>query len=103
MADFHALRHIFITNLANGGVHPSVAQSLARQSTITRTMDRYSHTLVGEQGEAPETLLNLSQLPPQQARATGTEDAQPGGKTWRFQVDPHLLWWALVDTAEEQR
>ena len=34
VADFHALRHTFITNLAAGGVHPKVAQTLARHSTI---------------------------------------------------------------------
>ena len=39
---FHALRHTFITNLARSGVHPKTAQSLARHSTITLTMDRYS-------------------------------------------------------------
>ena len=44
VADFHSLRHTFITNLARGGVHPKVAQALARHSTITLTMDRYSHT-----------------------------------------------------------
>jgi integrase len=40
VADFHALRHTFITNLANGGVHPKTAQSLARHCTISLTMDR---------------------------------------------------------------
>lgn len=40
VADFHALRHTFISNLAAGGVHPKTAQSLARHSTITLTMDR---------------------------------------------------------------
>ena len=34
-ADFHALRHTFITNLATGGVHPKTAQTLARHSAIT--------------------------------------------------------------------
>jgi integrase len=41
--DFHALRHQFITNLARAGVAAQVAQTLARHSTITLTMDRYSH------------------------------------------------------------
>ena len=45
VADFHALRHTFITNLARAGVHPSDAQALARHSTITLTMDCYTHTL----------------------------------------------------------
>ena len=52
VADFHALRHTFITNLARGGVHPKIAQALARHSTTTLTMDRYTHTVIGEQAEA---------------------------------------------------
>ena len=43
-ADFHALRHSFITNLARQGVHPGDAQELARHSTITLTMDHYTHS-----------------------------------------------------------
>lgn len=42
-ADFHSLRHTFISSLARSGVHPSEAQRLARHSTITLTMDVYSH------------------------------------------------------------
>ena len=41
--DFHALRHQFISSLAAAGVHPKVAQTMARHSTITLTMDRYTH------------------------------------------------------------
>lgn len=37
--DFHSLRHQFISNLAQAGVHPKEAQTLARHSTITLTMD----------------------------------------------------------------
>ena len=75
VADFHALRHTFITNLARGGVHPKVAQSLARHSTIGLTMDRYTHTLVGEQAEALDALPDLSKpaAAPEAMRATGTE------------------------------
>jgi integrase len=72
VADFHSLRHTFITNLANGGVHPKVAQALARHSTITLTMDRYSHTLFGEQAEALDVLPDLASAR-QQTRATGTD------------------------------
>jgi integrase len=43
-ADFHSLRHSFITNLARSGVHPSDAMALARHSTITLTMNFYTHT-----------------------------------------------------------
>ncbi len=41
--DFHALRGQVISFLAAGGVHPKVAQVLARHSTITLTMNHYTH------------------------------------------------------------
>jgi integrase len=45
VADFHSLRHSFVTNLARAGVHPSDAQALARHSTIALTMNCYTHSL----------------------------------------------------------
>ncbi len=74
-ADFHALRHTFISNLARSGVSPKVAQELARHSTITLTMDRYSH--VG----LHDTAAGVGKLPPlpgpkaefETLRATGTD------------------------------
>lgn len=74
VADFHSLRHTFISNLAAGGVHPKVAQSLARHSTITLTMDRYTHTCIGEQADALTVLPDLTQPSCQTVRATGTCD-----------------------------
>jgi integrase len=41
--DFHAMRGQFISLLAASGVHPKVAQTLAQHSTITLTMDYYTH------------------------------------------------------------
>lgn len=41
--DFQSLRHTFITGLVEGGVNPKVAQALARHSSITLTLDRYTH------------------------------------------------------------
>lgn len=41
--DFHALRHTFITWLVERGHHPAVVQALARHSTISLTMDHYTH------------------------------------------------------------
>jgi len=55
-ADFHALRHTFITNLVKANVSPKVAQSLARHSDIRLTMDLYSHIAQEEQAEAIKTL-----------------------------------------------
>ncbi len=74
-ADFHSLRHTFITSLAMGGVHPKDAQILARHSTITLTMDRYTHTHRGRLVSALGALPDLSQPLPQTPRKTGTDDA----------------------------
>ena len=74
VADFHALRHTFITNLTSGGVRPKVAQTLARHSTITLTMDRYSHTYHGDQVAAVESLPRIDTRPAGEAARTGTDD-----------------------------
>jgi len=58
-ADFHSLRHTFISNLAMSGIHPRVAQSLARHSDINLTMTRYSHVLLETQREALKGLPEL--------------------------------------------
>jgi integrase/recombinase XerD len=86
VADFHALRHTFVSNLANSGVHPKVAQQLARHSTITLTMDRYTHSLWEDQADAIMRLPNSAQQIEMPAVATGTDghavqsviDARPG-------------------------
>ena len=79
VADFHCLRHSFISNLARGGVHPKIAQQLARHSTITLTMDRYSHTVLGDLSHALSALPVLSATTPERERqrATGTCDIGP--------------------------
>jgi len=78
VCDFHALRHSFVSALARGGVHPKVAQQLARHSTITLTMDRYSHTVVGELAAGLHALPDLSPRPDaERLRATGTADRLP--------------------------
>jgi integrase len=42
-ADFHCLRHTFITNLCRANVSPKIAQTLARHSDIQLTMNVYTH------------------------------------------------------------
>jgi integrase/recombinase XerD len=74
VVDFHSLRHTFITNLANAGIHPKTAQTLARHSTITLTMDRYSHTLREQEAEALDVLPDLAPSSREAARKTGTDD-----------------------------
>ncbi|MCA8916603.1 MAG: tyrosine-type recombinase/integrase [Planctomycetes bacterium] len=58
-ADFHALRHTFITNLARAGVMPHQAKRLARHSSITLTMDYYTHTSIGDDALAVAKLPSL--------------------------------------------
>ncbi len=80
--DFHALRHQFISNLARAGASPKEAQTLARHSTITLTMDRYTHLGIVDLSAA---LDRLPKLPGSDALAaesnrqlaTGTNDARP--------------------------
>ncbi len=53
---FHSLRHTFATELFRRRMHPKVVQSLLGHSSITQTMDRYSHLLEGIGGDAVEGL-----------------------------------------------
>jgi len=49
---FHALRHTFATALFARREHPKVVQSLLGHSSITQTMDTYSHVMEGMGGDA---------------------------------------------------
>jgi integrase len=49
---FHSLRHTFATELFRRGKHPKIVQSLLGHSSITQTMDRYSHLLEDIGGDA---------------------------------------------------
>jgi len=76
VADFHALRHTFITQLARSRVAPAVAKNLACHSTITLTMDHYTHTLVEDERSALARLQGLGGkvFRAEGLRATGTDD-----------------------------
>jgi integrase len=43
-ADFHALRHTFVTSLAATGIGPKELQTLARHSDAHTTLSHYTHT-----------------------------------------------------------
>jgi integrase len=81
-ADFHALRHTFISNLASNGVHPKLAKELARHSTITLTMDRYSHVGLLDMNGALESLPDVPSRSSddQRVSATGTESVSVAPK-----------------------
>lgn len=76
-ADFHALRHTFITNLAKGGVSPKVAMDLARHSDINLTMGRYSHTVLEGRAEALQRLPDLREKR-QPSRSQRMQGGKPG-------------------------
>ncbi len=78
-ADFHALRHSFVSMLASSGVHPKTAQMLARHSTITLTMDRYSHVRLADLSPAVRGLPSLLIAPEPEAviQFAGTQPPVP--------------------------
>jgi integrase len=49
---FHDLRHSHATQLLSAGLHPKVAQERLGHSTITTTMDIYSHVTAQMQDDA---------------------------------------------------
>ncbi len=76
VADFHALRMTFITNLSRSGVSPKTAQTLARHSDINLTMNTYTSLGVMDQAAAVESLPPIpsgsNDRDEQRQRATGT-------------------------------
>ncbi len=63
-ADFHALRHTFLSRLGRSGCPAKVMQRLARHSTVELTIGRYTHASLYDLGAA---VAKLPMLP------TGTE------------------------------
>ena len=61
-ADFHSLRHTFVTNLCKADISPKTAQTLARHSDIRLTMNVYTHVDEKEQAAAIERLPGVGDL-----------------------------------------
>jgi integrase len=64
-ADFHSLRHTYISRLVRSGVSVKTAQVMARHSTPTLTIGRYAHADLGDKRAA------LAALPAVTVRASG--------------------------------
>ncbi len=79
VADFHALRHTYISRLVRSGAGVKVAQELARHSTPTLTLGRYAHVQLVDQTRALDALpaIDSSEQQRKTMRATGTDDALP--------------------------
>lgn len=56
---FHDLRHTAATLHLAGGTHPKVVQEMLGHSTISMTLDTYSHTVPSMQKEAAATMDRL--------------------------------------------
>ena len=76
-ADFHALRHTYVTRLIKANVNPKTAQLLARHSDPRLTLGVYTHIAIIDQAAA---VRSLPPLEPQSTnsnrqgeRATGTD------------------------------
>ena len=78
IADFHALRHTFITGLAKSGVHPRIAQALARHSSIDLTMNVYTHVEIESEAAAidrlPDSPLRQVRSIPRRGQRTETPE-----------------------------
>ena len=77
-ADFHALRHTFLSRLGRSGASAKVMQRLARHSTVALTLDRYTHAGLFDLQAAVEKLPPLPStgpkpVKPDTIRATGTD------------------------------
>ena len=76
-ADFHGLRHAYISALVAGGASVKTAQELARHSTPNLTIGRYSHTRLHDIQGALDALPDLrpqdAGKEEQVAAATGTD------------------------------
>ncbi len=88
VADFHALRHSYVTALAMSANPVKVVQSLARHSTPALTLGVYTHVGLYDQTTALKALPDLSRPPSEREAlaATGTE-----GRTHRKTFAPHLI------------
>ena len=60
VADFHALRHSYVTALAMSNAPVKVVQSLARHSTPTLTLGIYAHVGLYDQTSALDALPDLT-------------------------------------------
>ncbi|MHC4867775.1 MAG: tyrosine-type recombinase/integrase [Planctomycetota bacterium] len=86
-ADFHALRHSFISSLDHPDISVKVAQSLARHSSVTLTLDTYTHPKLYSERAALEKLPKLPDVGTDTggrsaavAVKTGTDDSPAAGE-----------------------
>ena len=84
IVDFHGLRHTFISNVVQSGASVKVAQELARHSTPTLTIGRYSHTRRADLAAALDVMPSLN------PGLVGTADARHAESTPQHQPQQSL-------------
>jgi len=99
-ADFHALRHTFLSRLSRAGASPKVMQLMARHSTVTMTLERYTHADITDLSTAIEKLppmnatLNVCREGVEQPGST-SEDVVAG-----LVAGPDDIDWQLLTSVE---
>jgi integrase len=78
---FHDLRHSAATIMLTMGVHPKVVQELLGHSSISLTLDTYSHVLPSMQQEAMDKLNGLFGGSKQDGDDTKGKDIAGGGSS----------------------
>jgi len=80
-ADFHSLRHTYLSRLGRSGASPKAMQRLARHSTVELTLGRYTHAGLYDLAAAVDQLPSLpvkspSHREPAVLKATGTDGSR---------------------------
>lgn len=78
VADFHALRHTYISRIVRSGASAKAAQTLARHSTVQLTVGRYAHASLYDLTAAVDALPSLCpQGPTSETQAATGTDGRP--------------------------
>jgi site-specific recombinase XerD len=74
-ADFHSLRHLYISRIVRSGATPKVAQTLARHGDVRLTLGCYAHVGLHDVAAAVDSLPGMlpTEADRQALAATGTE------------------------------
>ena len=92
-ADFHALRHTYLSRLGRSGASPKAMQRLARHTTVQLTLGRYTHANLFDLQSAVDMLPPISTTSSNESevvtlQATGTDDI--GQSVLQFVLPPGL-------------
>lgn len=70
-ANFHCMRHTFATRALEAGINPKIVQEILGHSTISMTLDTYSHVMPDTKKDAASKLNSLFD------RSESSEESKP--------------------------